>query len=784
MTADTLKQALEHHGAGRLTEAETLYRKILDIDPHHLDALHLLGVASHQLGKSETALDLINSALEIRPQFEQAHNSLGIVLKTMGETDKAAACFEKALNLQPGYVDAHYNLGNLYHELGHRQDAAACYRKVLGLAPNHVNASKNLAIVLQEMSDSKDAATSPEASLDADISQTYGLAVDHHHNGRIVEAAKLYRKVLETDGSHPASLHNLGVIVMGDGDPGQAVALFDKAIAAQPDYARAFASKGMALFQLGLMDDALEAFRQSLVLHPNDPQVLFNIGNVQKEMGDTDEAIANYREALRFAPEDFDTLNNLGALLLDQKHADDARGYFQTIVEMAPQSAEARHNLGSALIHLAVPEQAAACFNKALDLNPNYRDAHSSLIFVQDMILDIDQAEQQMERQRWDEKFIQPLKGQIRPPNNNRDPERLLRIGYVSADFRRHSACQGFAPLIFEHDHQNFDVICYDASPNHDGISQVLQAAATGWRDIRSLSDEQVADTIRNDGIDILVDLSGHTRDNRLTVFGYKPAPLQVTGIGHLASGLSSVDYRLTTTVITPPEEEHLYPEKPIYLDTYFGFTPPPSSPPVGSSPILENGVITYGFLGRPTKITDQALTMWARILGGVEGSRMLFKHERLDDPDHRQKMMDYFSERGIDAERLILLGSTDQNTHLLAHNRVDILLDAFPHGGGITALESLLMGVPILGVRDPDKASGRIIASINHPLGLDDWTAETLEDYYQIAVRWAAKPQELAALRQELRPRVSATFNRFRQAVETAYRKIWRKWCDGDNAP
>ena len=290
-----------------------------------------------------------------------------------------------------------------------------------------------------------------------------------------------------------------------------------------------------------------------------------------------------------------------------------------------------------------------------------------------------------------------------------------------------------------------------------------------------------MAKIIREDSIDILVDLSGHTVDNRLNIFAYKPAPIQVTGIGHLSPGLSTIDYRLTTPLMTPPEEEKIYPENPIYLDTYCAYTAPQISPPVVAPPCLENGFITFGFLGRFNKASDAVQAQWGKILRDIPNSRLLLKFAQLDNPGVQQKIKQTFSSFGVTEDRLILLGKTDQFEHLEAHNRVDIVFDTFPHGGGITTMDSMWMGVPVLGLLLPNKIIGRSIDFICKPVGLEDWSARNLNEYHDIAVEWAGRTKDLSTLRQELRERFSDVYLRFHRDVETSYRLIWQRWCKGE---
>lgn len=580
-----------------------------------------------------------------------------------------------------------------------------------------------------------------------DIQHILDIAIYHHLAGRLPDAERFYKKVLQANPDQPKALQLLGVIAHQVGKNDVAIDLISKALTINPDYDEAHNNIGNVYLELGRLDEAINSYHRCLRANPRYVKAYNNLGTALQELGKLDYAIDNYHQALSIKPEYGEAQNNLGMALL-------AKGKY---------------------------EDAFSSLQKALEIIPENSVVHSSLIFIQDLIPDIDQVEQQTERKRWNDKFIRPLANSIKPHNNNRDPYRRLRIGYVSADFRQHSAYYGFASLILEHDRENFDVFCYDATVLRDQVSGFLNDAATQWRYVKNLSDEALAQTIRDDAIDILFDLSGHTNGNRLVAFGHKPAPIQITGIGHQAAGVSTIDYRLTTALATPPSEESLYPEKPMYLETYFGYTPQQNAPPVGPLPYTSNGYVTFGFLGRFSKISNVVLSVWANILKKVPESRLLLKYRQLEDPAARQQIKDTFAGFGINPDRLILLGRTDQHEHLETHNKVDIVLDTFPHSGGMTTMESLWMGVPVIGMVSQEKMGGRISEIICAPLGLDEWYTRNVDEYPKIAVHWAKRLDDLATIRQGLRQRVSDVYSRFPLNVEKAYRLIWQRWCKGE---
>ena len=655
------------------------------------------------------------------------------------------------------------------------------------------------------------------AQTEQNIQQVLELAVQHHSTGRLSEAEKLYNQVLLAAPNHPVALHLLGVVSHQMGKDDKAVDLIRMALTIQPDYAEAHSNLGNILKQQGReklneaiasyrqalaikpdyaearynlanalkaqgkLDEAVASYRAVLALKPDYAKVYINLGNTLKEMGQLVEAVASFRDVLAIQPDHAEAHNSLGVALEEQGKLDEAYASYREALAIEPDYDKAHYNMGTSLMELGRTLEAATCFNRALDLNPGYDKALSNLIFLQDLLPDLNQAQQQQERQRWNETFIVSSADRIKPHTNNKTPDRRLRIGYVSGDFYRHSASKGFAPLILQHDRDRFDVFCYDNNPSEDETARALRDAATEWRAIDKMDDDELAEIIRGDAIDILVDLSAHTRDNRLKVFGHKAAPVQVCGIGHLAPGLSTVDYRLTTPILTPPEEEALYPEQPIYLKTYFGLTPPENAPPTSTLPCLEKGFFTYGFLGRHTKITPQVVETWARILRDTPNSRLLLKHRQLDTPTDIDRTLEDFSKLGIAADRLILRGLTDHATHLKAHDQVDLVLDTFPHGGGITALESLWMGVPLIGINDPSKAGGRIPAMISEPLGLGGFVVDTPEAFHDTAVAWSGHIDALSLIRQNLRERLVDLYESFPNDVEKAYREIWSRWCKGE---
>jgi predicted O-linked N-acetylglucosamine transferase (SPINDLY family) len=370
---------------------------------------------------------------------------------------------------------------------------------------------------------------------------------------------------------------------------------------------------------------------------------------------------------------------------------------------------------------------------------------------------------------------------------HDRDPERRLRIGYVSPNFRRHSVSYFLSPLIAGHDHRLFEVFCYAQVANPDNVTKRFRRLADGWCSTVGMTTSAIADRIRNDGIDILVDLAGHTANNRLLVFAERPAPVQVTWLGYPnTTGLSAMDYRLTDAVADPEGPgDNLHTETLIRLPAGFlCFTPAPETPPVTDPPVLANGHVTFGSFNNPSKVTASVVASWARILEAVPGSRLLLKNRSLADDGTRQRYSALFAERGISEERLIFHAwIASMSGHLGAYGRIDIGLDPFPYNGTTTTCEALWMGVPVITLQG-DRHASRVGASILKTVGQGEMIADSVDDYVDAAVKLAENTDALTSLRRDLRPAMAASplwdAAGFTRDVESAYRDMWRRWCHG----
>lgn len=686
MSKATLEQALQvaltHHQAGRLHEAESIYRQILVFQPKHADALHLLGMIAGRVGRYDLATDLIHQAISVAPNNPIYHSNLGNFLRSQGQYDQAIISCRQALALNRDFAEAHNNLGNALQDSGQLDEAMVCYQQALALKPDF-----------------------PEA-----------------HN-------------------------NLGNALWGKGQFDQALACCERALALNPDLPDAHNNMGNTMRDKGQFDQAIACYQRAIAVKPDYPEAHNNLGNALKDIGQFDEAIECYQRAVAFKP----------------------------------NYSEAHNNLGNALKNKGQLDEAIDSYRRAMDLNPNFVGAYDNLLFALHCHPASDPQSLFAEAQRWNRKHAEPLQRYVQPHSNDRNPNRRLRIGYVSPDFRGHPVGRFILPLLTAHNHDAFRTFCYAQVAAPDTLTAKLQAEADVWRSIVGLSDEQAAEMIRQDQIDILVDLAAHTAKNRLLIFARKPAPVQVTFLGYPGTtGLETIDYRITDALADPPgQTERYHTEQLIRLpQTAWCFAPTDSLP---VSP-RRNGPITFGCFNNFAKVTEPMLRCWSKILQAVPRSRLLLKASTLGCDSVRHQVLQILNASGIDPNRVELRGFEATHTgHMALYEQIDIALDTFPYHGTTTTCEAVWMGVPVVSLAGATHVS-RVGVSLLSSIGLPELVADNPEQYIQIASDLANNLPRLNELRSTLRQRMQASplmdTKSYAQDIEAAYRTIWRNWC------
>ncbi len=631
----------------------------------------------------------------------------------------------------------------------------------------------------------------PEAARNTGtVEAALAAAMRHYQAGRPQQAAALYRKVLAAHPDHPTALHLLGVVMHQVGKSELAVDLIGKAIALEPDHVKAHYNLGNALKSQGKLEDAVASYRKAVALKPDFVEAHANLGYALQRQDKFDEAVAAYRKAIALKPDFVEVHANLGYALQRQDKFDEAVAAYRKAIELKPDFAEVYANLGDALSAQGRLEEAVALFRKALELKPDFAGAHSNLLkhlhYIPGLTLD----EIFAEHRRWNAQHAAPLAGEIRPHTNDRDPDRRLRVGLVSGCFKRHPVTYVITPAVEAPDRAVWELYIYSNGGRPDHVTEWFRAAADAWREIGGMEDSAVAQLIRDDRIDILVDLSGHAGRNRLLVLARKPAPVQVKWVeGEFnTTGMDAMDYFLSDAVETPPGAEKLFTEEVIRLpDGYACYAPPEYAPEVGPLPALSKGYVTFGCFNKVAKVNEGVVALWSRLLQDLPDARLVLKTKSLGDASVRERYHAMFETHGIERQRVDLLARSP-HAELLAHyNAIDIALDPFPYSGCLTTYEALWMGVPVVSLPG-ETFAGRHSASHLHNVGLGGWVVATAEEYLAVAERWSRDGAALADLRAGLRGRMAASplcdGPRFARNLEAAFRAMWRRWCEAPATP
>lgn len=583
----------------------------------------------------------------------------------------------------------------------------------------------------------------PEAAL-----AEYRLGVDAARAGRIADAEAHYRRTLESIPAFPGAWLNLGNVLAAGSRADEAIACYERALALRPDYALARYNLGNALLMLGRFDEARTQYRRVLAQAPEDIAARFNLGLAQLRLGAVDAAVA----------------------------------CFERISTIRPEFAPVWSNLGKAWHAAGRADKAIPCLERALTLRPD-ADTLSSLLLAQLYVEGNDPASTNAARHAYADLVEAPLRKYWSPHDNPRDPERRLRIGYVSADFRNHSVARFIEPVLARHDREAFEIHCYYQHELRDEVTGRIAALVDGWVPCRALSDEELAARIRADGIDILVDLSGHTRDNRLPVFAHSPAPVQVTWLGYPAStGLEAIDYRLCTADTDPPGAEDWHSERLWRLPRSLWCYRPPEdmvTVPV-EPPLLQRGHVTFASFNRLSKLSPASLQAWSDILRRLPTARLEITGVPEGSP--RRRLRELFSQAGIAPRRVALHARLSAAELHALYARTDIALDCFPYNGTTTSCDLLAVGVPFISLVGRTSVARAGFALLCQ-LDLEELVASDVAGYVALATSLAEDRQRLAALRTGLRERFAASPLRneagFTAELERAYREMWQRYCE-----
>lgn len=539
----------------------------------------------------------------------------------------------------------------------------------------------------------------------------------------------------------------------------------------------------VAHFHAGRLGEANELAHRILQDDPDHAAAWNLLGAIALEQGDPSAAARNFEDAVTLAPLDAGIITNLAETRRRSWDLDDAEALSRKALGIDPGSVTALHTLALTLTAQGRGEEAYECYQRLQRLDRDFAPGRDGYLFLLQLIDRLEPAEVAAEHRRLMQHINVPSRWRSLRHANTPDPERRLRVGYVSIDFCQHAASYFIEPLLSGHDARTFDVICYSGVKRPDETTERLRRLAGTWRDVRGLADERLAELILDDAVDILVDLSGHTAGNRMPVFARKPAPLQLTWFGYPGTtGMDSIDYKITDAICDPPGiSDTLYTEKLLRLpNVLYCYRPPGDMPEVADLPALRNGYVTFGGMTGAAKLTPAWIELWARLLAEVPRSRLVLAS--IPAGATRDRLRSIVSRQGVDSARIAIHARLPYDKFWGLHHEIDVALDTYPCNGGTTTCETVWLGVPVVTLTGSRFGGNRLGTSMLACMGLHDLIAVTRDDYLAIARGLAADMPRLAALRRDLRTRMQASplidRDRFMLNLEGAYRDIWREWC------
>lgn len=535
--------------------------------------------------------------------------------------------------------------------------------------------------------------------------------------------------------------------------------------------------------------EAERLYRQVLSREPDNATALHNLGWLAHVGGDDGSASQLIRRALELVPADWAMHYNLGRIMIQSGKLNEAAAHLERAVSLNPKFASIHVDLGVTLSSLGKAHEAPACFQRALAVDPTLAGAFSNYLHALNYLPEADVSSIFEEHLNFARRFSPPMLP-VEPERPRHPIDARIKLGYVSGEFRQFAVARFIEPIIANHDRAAFEVFCYSNHGTVDEVTRRLRSSAEHWRTIVGLSDREAAQLVRRDGIDVLVDLSGHTRDNRLTMFALKPAPVQVSWLGYFnTTGLREIDYLITDPISSPPGDAQPFTESLLRMPSVrLCYEPPSYAPEVGPLPALTAGCVTFGTFNKLVKLNDSVIALWAAVLAAIPNSRLVLKAQAFNEAVSQDRYREVFQAHGIGAERLLLRPNSPHTQMLDEYGEIDIALDPFPFTGGLTTCEALWQGVPVLTLRG-DSMVSRQSASILTAIGLTDWIAESAVEYEAKAIRFARNTDALAKLRATLRQRMARSpvcdARSFTRNLEHLYRNAWLEWREGAwNAP
>ncbi|MBS1189585.1 MAG: glycosyltransferase [Rhodocyclaceae bacterium] len=772
--------------AGQLQEAERYYLAILDAAPGHGAANHKLGMLMLEQQQATRALPHLRAALEALPEREQYWLDYIQGLIQAGQEEAAGQVF--ALGERQGVLGSTPTFEKMPSPAHHRTTAKGATPRpgVSGKKSSRTEIFSDQQTA-QLMALINEARHAEAETLAVDMTRHFPrlgfgwkvLGTLLLQRGAVAEAIPSLQRAAQLLSADPEAHSNLGVAHEEQGRLADAEASYRRALKIKPDHVQALNNLGDNLRKQGKPADSEASLRRALAINPQYAEALNNLGNTLRDQNKLSDSEANLRRALEIRPDYAEAYINLGNTLQSQCRFQEAEASFRRAQELRPDHATIHNNLGNVLKDLGRLAEAEDSLRRAVQIQPDYTDAYSNLLFTLNYNPAHSPAYCLEEARRYGLACAHRTGSRFSSWLCADRPARL-RIGFISGDFRNHPVGYFLENLLAHIDPSRLELMAYHTHPQQDDLTARLRSYFQAWKSLYGKSDEEAARLVHADGIHILIDLSGHTGSNRLPVFSWKPAPLQVSWLGYFATtGMAEMDYLLADKNSLPEDDQRFFTETIWYLpDTRLCFTPPQCSLPVSPLPALSNGCVTFGCFQNMAKVGNSVLETWRNILDAMPSARLRWQCKQLGDPETGALVAQQLYNRGIDPARVSLHGSVTRLSYLAAHSEVDLILDTFPYPGGTTTCEALWMGVPTLTLAG-DSLLSRQGASLLTAAGMGEWIAKNEADYVDKAIAHAADVPRLADTRTGLRAKVLASplFDapRFARNFEAAMWEMWK---------
>ncbi len=752
------------------------------------DIQGLLAEAKRQeeSGVHDEAERLLRSAVLAAPESLQGHAALAEYLVRRQRWDEAIMAWRQAIRLDPGFANLYSHLASCLAEAGFPDEASLAYQQALELDPSDAAVHNNLAVLLADRGFAEEARKHLETALELDP-----LSGDAHFNlavylMKVKDITQAERHLEEAILLEPerATFHaQLAGLLAASGRVEAAVETISRAIEIEPANPAYYNDLGIFLDRLGRAEESYVTYLRAIQLNPDAASPFTNLGKSVHDLGRASEAMTFYLEAIRRKPDNAVALSNLGGLMIESWQFDDALSLLLRAIEIAPDLAGAYSNIGNALREMGRCREAVPFYREAIARQPDYTALNSNLLLAMHYLPEVTPAEHRREAEAWYERHGRPLLPATPVAPSDPNPDRRLRVGFLSGDLRRHPVAYFLAPYLEHHDPEQVFIACYSTRDRNDALTEQLKAHADLWRAVAYRTDAEIAAQIRDDQIDILIELAGHTAHNALRVMAAKPAPVQVSWLGYPdTTGVATIDWRFSDPIADPPGVSDAASVERLYRlpHGFHCYAPPEEMVEVKPLPALSSPRITFGCFNTLAKLTPEVIDFWARLMGEIPNSQLRLKAAGLHEPSVRRRVLEAFAKAGVEAERIDLVGRLpSQADHFELYNTIDVALDPFPYNGTTTICEAAWMGVPTLTLVGTGQHA-RMGISLNTRLGLTDFVATTPEGYIAIAQRLEADRDGLARVRQGLRSRMAASpicdGPAFARTFEAALRDMWRQ--------